>query len=259
ITGMYPGKNDIVISTEQNLYSISAKGTKKWKVQRAGSLLWKPVADEDIILFKETEKKLAAVSRSDGKVLWTMPTRTLTGSPVIGQDYIYISTYVKSKKDGKEEQTFSVNVPSPDNKDLSKELPGAQDLLEEISMGITSQGVLTPVLKAVDKKTGKVKWVREKAGGDIACIGETVYAIQRLNNFSLVDQKIGTTNRVSALEADSGNLLWEYEHRGAIDSFVADSTSLFIGSHEETTRMTFSVQENRSKLGNKLSCISTVW
>jgi outer membrane protein assembly factor BamB len=212
-------------------------------------------------MFKQTAEKLAAVNRNDGKIRWTIPVATLTGQPVLGDRYVYISTFIQEEGEGTGKHTFSPTGTSPDSP-LSEDIPEAEKLIKDLSAGISMQIKLTPILKAVDKATGNTVWTEKNVGGNIFCAKDRLFAVQRSNTFSLIDQKIGTLTLIYALNKDNGDLLWKYEHKGYIDSIAADESHLFFTSHQDTsgiTEMMSFTGKAKSKLGNSISCISIVW
>ena len=232
LSGIYPAESGVLILSMENFYFISHEGKEIWNRSREESSLWEPIVAEGKIYLEEEKNKLTCLKLNTGKKIWATEVTSLASGAVIGEGLLFLPGLIErsiEKDESKQTKMPQPKVPGLDTGEFLKQFGGG----EEPSVK------MVPVLHALDTQTGKIIWTKEKIGGKVLYYKGKIFAVKSHGFFSLLDQKISTSNQITAIHVPEGKILWQYGHKGVLASTVIDentfcftsySTAMHVGS-----------------------------
>jgi outer membrane protein assembly factor BamB len=231
LSGIYPGEKGVLIVSTENFYFISHEGEEIWNRNIEKSSFWKPTVAGGKLYFKEEKNKLTCMELTTGREIWTAEAASTTSSPVIGEQLVFFTGFIeKPLKKSEKKQT---RMPQPKAPGLDTD-----DLLKQFGVREEPSAKMVPMLYALDTRTGKTVWTKENIGGEILYHEGKLFVIKSSAWFALLNQEIDVSNRITAIHAHKGKTLWQYTHRGAVNStaigenrfcFSSSSAAMHIG------------------------------
>ncbi len=240
LSAIYPQENGILAVSQENLYFISSEGKEIWSQSREKSDFRNPIVAEGRVYLKQDKNKLACVELATGKKMWTAEAAPGTSTPVIGEGFVFLQGFVeKPIKKGKKKQ---VGIPS-------HRAPGlGDDFMKQFTEQMKPNVKLVPVLYVLDAKTGKALWTKENIGGEMLYDSGKIFLVKTSTWFGLLDQKTEMFNRITAIDVRKGKTLWQYEHKGLVNSMAVDEEKFYFASSSSAMHIGSMFSGSRRKL-----------
>ena len=239
LSAIYPQENGILAVSRENLYFISSEGKEIWSQSREKAEFQNPIVAEGGVYFKQDKNKLACVELATGKRMWTAEVAPGISTPVISEGFVFLQGFVeKPIKKGKKKQ---VGIPS-------HRAPGlGDDFMKQFTEQMQPDVKLVPTLYVLDAKTGKALWTKEDIGGEMLYESGKIFLVRTSTWFGLLDQKMEKTNRITAIDVRKGKTLWQYAHKGLVNSIAADEEKFYFTSSSSATHIgsMFSFRERK--------------
>ncbi len=250
-TLVLPTEQGILLASAKRIYLVSEQGQEVWRHPRE-TALWEPVVAGGKVYCRDSANRLTALDLETGKQVWSVEAGDIISDPVVGEELVFVSGFIEKKLDEKE--TKEIKLPEHRTPGLDP-----NELIGQLNSQLESGVKLVPVIHALDEKTGDTVWTCENAGGKVLYSEGKLFVIASTGFFSLLDLDVTHFNRITALDARRGKLLWKHRHEGAVHSFATDRATFFLISNKESFHITSIASSRRHKpKGNALHALSTV-
>ena len=226
--GIHPQKEGILIASDENVHFVSHEGEEIWKQSMETSGLWQPTIAGGKIYFKEGKNRLTCLELITGNRIWTTEVDSAVSQPVVGEQFVFIGGYIKKPVKGSGSK--KTKMPQPEAPGI-----GTEKLLKEFGFQEGERIRIVPILYALDIETGKTVWTKEKTGGKTLLYRDRkIFAVRSSSQFSLLNQEMGSTSQITAVNARNGKILWRYAHKGSVHSAIVEDNRFCFGSFSTT-------------------------
>ncbi len=213
-------KRGILLETGESMHFVTPDGAVAWKRKRCSQIC---LAGGRCLC--QNEKNLLCINLADGKHLWQIELPDIARAPVVENDTVFVTALVPKERAKKKGVPAGQRSP-------------ADEIFKEFGVKQQEQISYAPVLYALELKTGKKRWMKEKTGGRIFCQGGAVFVVKHSAFFQLVEQRFMNTSFVKAYRAGDGKLLWEYSRSGIILDVIIDRKKLYFTIHSPISFLT---------------------
>lgn len=233
VASIHPTEKAVVLASDENIYAISPKGKKLWKVKQSGSMFWPPVVKGHSVIYQEKETVLACLDLKGGKVRWRAAIAHPGGSPYVSGRLVYVPAFTKSNTSDSPDVSVQIKPKTPILEDDDIRTP--QDLVKAIDVQRMPTERLVPTLLALDLESGKTRWEQKGVGGDLVLSRSVLFAVEAKSYTSLLSQKMGSENRIVAMDPDDGDILWRHSHKKSVGHYAPTEDVFIFTSYDGST------------------------